>query len=64
MEEYEAILPRHVEADDQKLRAALAMTCETRKSTVPPELRPRRAERALTDRNLGLRVGFDRKQTE
>jgi endonuclease G, mitochondrial len=58
MEEYEAILPRHVETDDRKLREALARVCDTRKSIVPPALRPSRSERALSDQGLGVRVGL------
>ena len=58
MEEYEAILQRHVGTDDQTLREALAAVCERRKSTVPPELRPSRAERARNDKGMDLRVGL------
>src|SRR5262245_57763228 len=58
MDEYEAILPRHIETDDPKLRAALAAVCERRMSTVPPGLRRDRAERARHDQNLDVRVGL------
>jgi endonuclease G len=58
VENFEAILPRHVEAEDPDLGVALASACEQRKATVPPEARASRAERALADVSLQVRVGL------
>jgi endonuclease G, mitochondrial len=58
VDEFEAIVPRHVETEDPKLRTAIAKVSEQRKATVPPEQRASRAKRAIADKSLDIRVGL------
>jgi hypothetical protein len=56
VDEFEAILPRHVETEDPKLSTAIAKACEQPRAMVSPVQRTSRSKRALAELNMAVVV--------